>query len=365
MFGRNDKCFCESGKKFKKCCGNKPLSKADFSRVITFKHHEIVELMKSSTIKECLHPDKQNCKKLIKGAHSIQKERILRNLAVDGQVLQIDVDSDPKSIRMKMGKRGIVKQASRFYGFCEYHDNMFDEIENVEEICISEKQFFLFAYRALSQSYHTSKEMYKFNVKVANYEPLIVHSPKFQEDTIQKKQRRADFEQYKLILDKALVEEDYKLLETIKLVVDKPAYVALSSCFTLQYDLQGKLIATKDIRAKLMLTVYSENNQTFALFSWLKSDLHILKKFKEQIKNLNQDQIMLLINNIIPLYCENYFISPKHWESLSLEERDELLRINQGGELMFILRTNLLRPTNYNFFKDYLLVLSREDGKKF
>ncbi|MFE4573103.1 SEC-C domain-containing protein [Paenibacillus chitinolyticus] len=363
MFSRNEKCFCESSKKYKHCCGKTSLSKSDFSKVITFQHHEIMELMKSSTIKECLHPEKHNCKALIKGAHSIQKERILRSLALDGQVLQIDINSDPnpESNVMKMSNRGIVKQASRFYGFCEYHDNMFHDIENVENICTTQKQFFLFAYRALSQGYHTTKEMYKFNVKVSKYEPLIVHSYKFQQDTIDKKLRRADFEQYKLRFDKALLDEDYGVIETIKLVIDTRAFVAVSSCFTIQYDLKGNLLASGDKMAKVMLTVCSENNKTFALFSWLKSDHSILKEFKEQIISLNQNEVISLINNIIPLYCENYFISPKLWNKLTNEAKEEILLINQGNDLTFVLRTNLLRKTNYSFFKDYFLVFSKAD----
>ncbi|WP_201007349.1 SEC-C domain-containing protein [Paenibacillus glycanilyticus] len=364
MFKRNEQCFCESGKKYKNCCGNVTLTKTDLNKVITFQHHEIMELMKSSTIKECLHPEKYNCKKLIKGAHSIQKERILRGLAVDGQVFQIDVNSNPDSSRMIMNKKGIVKQASRFYGFCEYHDNMFREIESVDNIFSSTKQHFLFAYRALAQSYHTAKEMYKFNVNVVKNEPLIVHSYRFQQDTINKKLRRSEFERYKLILDRALLDENYEEIETIKLVVNQRSHVAVSSCFTLQYDIEGKLLIFKDKRAKIMLTVCSENNQTIALFSWIKSDQSILKEFKEQIKNLNRDQVISLINNLIPLYCENYFISPRLWNNLTEEAKEELLLINEGNDLTFALRTNLLRSTNYNFFNDYLRVLSKAETQK-
>ena len=65
----NEPCPCGSGKKYKKCC----LKKKDDERFNDVSNFQSLykELRKESIIKQCLHPNKEECSEKIIGAHSI------------------------------------------------------------------------------------------------------------------------------------------------------------------------------------------------------------------------------------------------------------------------------------------------------
>jgi hypothetical protein len=65
--------------------------------------------------------DDRNCKLPIKGAHTVQRGRVLSSMAKDGHVgtFYRNINGFEK---LRDIKTGIKKEASIFYGFCEYHD---------------------------------------------------------------------------------------------------------------------------------------------------------------------------------------------------------------------------------------------------
>ena len=80
--GRNAPCPCGSGKKYKKCCLNK--SKIQFPAEAAFDAQK--SLKKDGQIKQCLHPNKDECTDKIVKAHAIQNNRILTKIAENGWV---------------------------------------------------------------------------------------------------------------------------------------------------------------------------------------------------------------------------------------------------------------------------------------
>lgn len=75
----NEDCPCGSGKKFKECCKGKP----DHEPVQSKKPPEvqIMEQMRKSMVKCCMHPDQSNCNGKIKNAHALQNNKIISLLA--------------------------------------------------------------------------------------------------------------------------------------------------------------------------------------------------------------------------------------------------------------------------------------------
>lgn len=76
---KKESCPCGSGEVFINCCHNKefnPLTE-------TKKPLEVLigEMMRKSMKKICMHPDQQNCKGIIKGAHALQNNKIICLLA--------------------------------------------------------------------------------------------------------------------------------------------------------------------------------------------------------------------------------------------------------------------------------------------
>ncbi|WP_342551908.1 hypothetical protein [Paenibacillus sp. FSL R7-0652] len=97
------------------------------------------------------------------------------------------------------------------------------------------------------------------NVIAARKKPLVVKTPLFYQKVMEKKYIRKSFQVYKDLFDQMLLTSDFKKLETVKFTLHKKADVAISSCFTLPFDIFGEQLSHKEEPKKIMLTVCSEN----------------------------------------------------------------------------------------------------------
>ena len=135
--GRNDPCPCGSGKKYKKCCLSK--SKIEFLAEAVFDSQKTIK--RDGQIKQCLHPNKDECTDKIVKAHAIQNNRILTKIAENGWVETLNGTSN--LIFQSSQKQGR-KVATTFTGFCSYHDKkLFQDIED-QPFSATQKQIFLF-----------------------------------------------------------------------------------------------------------------------------------------------------------------------------------------------------------------------------
>ena len=148
-FGRNEKCYCKSGKKYKKCCIDKDSNESKKPIQI-----QIQDAMKNANIKECLYLDKSNCSDKIIKAHSLQNNKILNKLSENGLVLMRSVEMSETSFEIQMKPMSRSK-ATTFTGFCSFHDNqVFEPIEKFKYEPNNLEQNALFAYRALAKEWH-------------------------------------------------------------------------------------------------------------------------------------------------------------------------------------------------------------------
>lgn len=81
--GRNESCPCGSGKKYKKCC----LDKSDEQRLAEAVLRSSENLKNEAHIKQCLHPNKDECDEKIIKAHAIQNNRILNKISENGMII--------------------------------------------------------------------------------------------------------------------------------------------------------------------------------------------------------------------------------------------------------------------------------------
>ena len=134
--GRNEPCPCGSGKKYKKCCLYKP-DEQRFAEAIMYSSENI---RNEARIKQCLHPNKDECDGKIIKAHAIQNNRILNKISDNGIVITMDGVSN--LIFQSSDKKGR-KIATTFTGFCSYHDKtLFQDVED-KDFVGTKKQIFL------------------------------------------------------------------------------------------------------------------------------------------------------------------------------------------------------------------------------
>ncbi|MFZ0446542.1 MAG: hypothetical protein WAM95_18325, partial [Bacillus sp. (in: firmicutes)] len=70
-----ESCPCDSGKIYSDCCKNKAILPAQVSKKPP--EVQLMEMMRKSMKKYCMHPDQGNCKGEIKNAHALQNNKIV------------------------------------------------------------------------------------------------------------------------------------------------------------------------------------------------------------------------------------------------------------------------------------------------
>ncbi|MBQ2864276.1 MAG: SEC-C domain-containing protein [Clostridia bacterium] len=315
--GRNDPCPCGSGKKYKKCCLGKP-DDLDYSDITNFP--EIYkETRKAARFKECLHPDKEHCSEKIIGAHSIQNNKILSKIADNGILYMPCPKPDLSfSLQTKYGR----KEASVFTGFCGYHDKItFQPIEDYA-FTGSQEQVFLYIYRTFALEYHKKKEVARMEQLFFSKKPSIANMPG---RAISGKtgfdMAISDFEEEKVLFDKALLEKRYDALTSIIWEFDGFSNFAATGGEAPMYDFSGKKLQdllNPNIPVRhIYICVFPENNKTYVIIAWLKEYNELFSTIQEKLNLLSEKQKKNYINNTIPIIAENVVIKPSSWDALS------------------------------------------------
>lgn len=151
--GRNEPCWCGSGRKFKKC----HLGRAETDAMQLSEALEATR--KSRSARGCQSPPTmhESCSGDPIKSHSISKALGLNRIAEAGHVLGLkhDISTLRKNNgRAKLAKIG-VNRMSVFPGFCSVHDkSLFAPIED-QPFAATPEQCALLSYRALAREHHT------------------------------------------------------------------------------------------------------------------------------------------------------------------------------------------------------------------
>ncbi len=299
---------------------------------------------KDSKIKECFYFDHTNCSKEIIRAHSVQENKLLSRIAVNGKVITKKKSYLPFNNTDEMGKA----VASTFTGFCKYHDNqLFMPIEDKTYVG-SPLQKFLFAYRAFAYVAHKNLEQHKFmetladNANIPN--PNIGLKCNVEKDT--------PF--VNNLFKECFLKEDYSSLITYEITLDYEVSFCVSTSLTLVYDISGKKINNlKDFSKpvhNLFLTIFPMNGKTIMLFSWFKYSDSVYKKWIYQLKSMSQDKMLNYLNQMIINETENFYISPKLWELWGQSGQEEMEQNFYWSMLFNLTKTDLNYTPQFNLF---------------
>lgn len=353
--GRNDLCPCKSGKKYKKCHGAME-EKNDIIDSDIPVQSLIERKVKAGHIKHCIHPEKSKCTENIIKAHSIQNNRIINKISRKGEVYMVKPIATNYSFKMRFKSVGR-KVATTFTGFCGFHDKLlFQPIEDRDYIG-SKDQNFLFAYRVFSFEYHKKMEAQNLSRKTLDEKPNLVIDKKYIAHLDGYDLSIRDSILHKEIFDNALLNQDYEIVETVVLNIEGASKFAVSSGFYLEYDLKGKKVNrlenSEDIMKLLMVNIFPQNEHTFVLFSWLKEHTDTYSEFKAQLLSLNNEEIIQLLNNLIPAYSENAVYNPDFIDNWNENEKKSFLQVFQQSISNPVVKSkrNLLGETPYSLFQ--------------
>jgi len=326
--GRNDPCWCGSGKKYKKCHYQRereqplPLGAIEDS------------LNRASVPRLCMHPQAERgvCDKLI-SAHTIQRSRVLgRLIASDQHLLTFNVRygsvKNPGPFRIGW------RDASTIPGFCGRHDRETFRPLEAEEFVVSPRQCFLLGYRALCH------ELYSKKKTAASYdrtrEIIDRGRPPSEQEHLQEVLRLHNFgvttaiedlTPVKQVMDQALLADNYDVCEIAAIEFSGPLSLATTGTFTPDFDLEGRQLQDLSDTGRaiewLSVSVDATSDGGAVVFCWLKGTQHP-RSFVESFLGQGEHQILNLLPQLLFFYLENTYFSPTWWSQLPAGEQEHL-----------------------------------------
>lgn len=338
--GRNDPCWCGSGKKYKKCHMNREQQDR-----ITIQ--EALIASKQAEKKFCLHPSAglASCKGNIIRAHSIQRSGGLTQIAVDGHVYMLDshLSSIIKNNGSLSHKLIGVRDATTFTGFCQYHDNeTFKPIENTPFIP-SQQSAFLLAYRAICRELYAKKFQYELIGTLEKGDKGL--SPEMQQafqeyiKTYKEgvKAGLDDINHYKTLSDGLLLAGDFSDVSYYAVLFDTVPDFMCSSAILLEMDFKGNQLQTLEDFSKtnnrlkqITFSLIGTDSGGAAIFSWLgENPLGI--RFIDSLDSFSDADLPHAICRFSFEFFENVAISPKWWDDLAAKDKQILESRTQSG----------------------------------
>jgi len=339
IMGRNEPCWCGSGKKWKKCHRERHLQKElPIGKLLN-------DLLENQKKGRCLHPEASpsKCSNRIIKAHTVQRAGGLAAIADNGYVIS--------------GKRGFenifkndgnivpgpvgLGKASTFMGFCSYHDNeLFEPIEK-DTFTLNHEAAFLLSFRAISYEYLTKlnairavslqREMDRgkdFETQVAIQQYLHIHLMGF----IRGMQ---DLEGWKAEYDRKFVARDYSSMSHYALEFDGILPFVCCGGFNPEVDFHGRQLQIitrgEAPMERVSVNVSVIGTKSFLAFGWYGIPNGPAEEFVRSFKCLdNKDKanscLMMAVEQ-----SENTYFNPSWWNCLTEADRRHLIERMQSG----------------------------------
>lgn len=327
--GRNEPCWCGSGKKYKKCHldrENQPsFSKADAHRAVN----------SFVSKRDCYVPKelKVECSSKIINAHTVSKSASLKPIASNGHVMTPMASLkifDETGGKLKIQKIGINK-ASTLTGFCAKHDKeLFAPIED-EDFSLTSEKLFLLAYRPIVRELYAKETSSKRSIEV------IRESDKGTSfiNQISTQHFASDYEMgvdlgirdlrfLKSELDSMLVQKKWENLKHYVFELEGIANIVSSFSCMPEQSFDGKTIQTLGPEIELpnigIFNLVNFKNKSYFVCSWIEQHADfMMNDFISTLTSKPLDRVGDMIIGFILTYAENVFMSPKWWGGLSEE----------------------------------------------
>jgi hypothetical protein len=324
-------CPCGSGIKYSNCCKNKVVEISQISKKPP--DVQVMEMMRRSIKRCCMHPDQAQCKGKIKEAHALQNNKIISMLAgSERHVFMMDAKKKPLLIPIENGELAVIVQISRTSAnnsttetcFCDLHDNIvFAAIEkgapDFDES--NEEMKFVYAYKAFIFEYYkqrTAMDIYKECFKknpVAFKSPLMVGMYRMLQLKMQ------EFEPVKSHFDKEIMAGTHSGIATYVIKIPEQIKFADYAYIAPDYDLNGNKIkhTVKGIMHRIAVTAFPESTQSYILLSCMETERPVYQQLFDQLKTASVDKIKFYMSMVLPLYSENMVLSSGLWNSWNEE----------------------------------------------
>ncbi|EWG71720.1 SEC-C motif protein [Enterobacter sp. DC1] len=365
-FGRNEKCWCGSGRKYKKCHlgrdKQEPLGKGEAQNAL--------KLFTSSS--KCSVPvNKQNeCANRIVKAHTLSKSNSLKEIAFEGHVLGLKhgIGSMERNDGQPTLERVGINQASTFTGFCSFHDKeLFSCVED-EAFQLTSKQCTMIAYRPLMREFYVKEAALKFAQQSRMFDKGWGLREQFawakicHENVEGAELSLKDLEFIKNRVEGSIENGGYDALRHFVIRLNQPPKVMACGIHAPISDIFGNVL--QDITnnhlirpAYLMANLLALDGNGYFIFSWLPEDDAIILGFIGAIQECDASEVGDRLVNYVFTFFENIFASEEWWGGLG-EEKAYVHKLMMQGINMHLYDLNLIEKDKNKYgaidVKDFL-----------
>ncbi|HYA15335.1 MAG TPA: SEC-C metal-binding domain-containing protein [Syntrophales bacterium] len=332
--GRNDPCWCRSGKKFKHCHLDRERQEPQLIWEAESKFR------KAFSAKTCLAPDawKHECTEQISKAHTVPRSGSLTRIAREGHVYSFvpSIEKLRKNNGLLVPQLRGINYASTFSGFCARHDEaIFAPLEKTTFLGTPE-QCFLLGYRALAHEIYkkqASASLSEIRRQADRGKPLHVQiaiQGIIFPFNLGVAAAVRDLKHYKSIYDDVLVNRRFGDVRAYILETDKPPPVMCSGVVSPEQDFEGNIL--QDISDLLKIphllnfASFYGGNYGAVVFTWLPESDETCRAF---IQTLDRVPIGGLTDALLRFFfevCENLHMQPEWWEQLPPDIKDAIVR---------------------------------------
>tara|TARA_B100002003_G_scaffold144680_2_gene133895 strand:- start:2649 stop:3836 length:1188 start_codon:yes stop_codon:yes gene_type:complete len=235
-------CWCGAPKYFQDCHQSKSSKRKLTDAEIRSSLSRIFDNYKYC----CADFDSGNCELPIKGAHTVQRGKVLASIAINGHVGTFHRKIEDELRGDGRLRVGVTKQASIFYGFCSCHDTeLFKDIENSDFIP-TRSNCWASSYRAVCHEFYQKVAAQEGIVWMQQnaengyqvHEQIVLHHSAMSMRYNLKK-GKADAENMKNIYEAAHVDGAYDRLSSYVIEFDSPLQIAVCASISPFYDIDG------------------------------------------------------------------------------------------------------------------------------
>ncbi|AZT83662.1 hypothetical protein EHN06_08985 [Marinobacter sp. NP-4(2019)] len=339
VMGRNELCWCGSGKKWKKCHRDRHLQQeVPVGKLMK----EMYQNQKQGT---CLHPEasKESCSSKLIKAHTIQRASGLSAISEKGHVI-----SPKKGFENIFKNNGQITpvpigigNASTFMGFCSYHDNaLFEPIESTT-FTLNHQAAFLLAFRALSYEYLTKMN----SIKTIEIQRNFDKGKDFQAQAyIQNylhthragiERGMKELEVWKTKYDKMFLDENFESMPHYAVEFDGILPFVCSGGFYPEIDFEGNTlqrISRGNFEFEhVCVNVSVVGERSFLAFGWHGANDGPARQFVKSFRSLKNTEkanasLILAVEQL-----ENTYFNPTWWDMLSSRNREHLIHRMRSG----------------------------------
>ncbi|PSV20939.1 cytoplasmic protein [Photobacterium leiognathi subsp. mandapamensis] len=332
---RNDLCWCGSNIKYKKCHlgrdKQKPKESWEVSR----------EFNRGFSRCICSSPEKlhHECDKKIIKAHTVPKSSSLKAIAENGHVLglKMTLESIFKFKGTPQLEKIGINNASVFNGFCKKHDDSFFASIEKSNFKNTLEQCFFLAYRSFSREYYTKTSAletsylrHQADKGKSIYSQIDIQHNNFFTD-LGTKFALNDLFYHKKFFDESILTKDYSNIRAVVFTLETAPPVMVSGGVNPDYNFRGELIQDlmnfEKYSELLSVTSFFDGSYGKIVFSWLKNSELVCENLIRTLFEKNNNDIPAFLVQFIIKNIENFYISPKWWDSMNEENKEILLSL--------------------------------------